>query len=110
MTDRGRANGSGIGDVVELVKAYAKQETVDPLRGLGRYIALGIVGSVCLGIGCIFLALAMLRALQNAAAPHFDGHLSWLPYLFTLLATLIVIALAVSRIGRAGQRDRKERR
>lgn len=109
MSDRPSSSNPGIGDVLDLVKQYAKQETIDPLKGLGRYLAWGIVGSLFLAIGFLLLALSMLRALQTAAAPHFAGHLSWLPYLFTVLAAGIVIALSLSRIGK-GDRSKENRR
>lgn len=109
MSDRPSASNPGIGDVLDLVKQYAKQETIDPLKGLGRYLAWGIAGSLLLAIGFLMLALSMLRALQTSAAPHFDGHLSWLPYFFTVLAAGVVIALSLSRIGK-GDRRKENRR
>jgi hypothetical protein len=38
------------GEIVDLVKTYAKQETVGPLRSAGRYLAYGLSGaSACCG-------------------------------------------------------------
>ncbi|MBI5090081.1 MAG: hypothetical protein HZB15_14795, partial [Actinobacteria bacterium] len=31
-----------IGEVIELVKDYARQETLGPLRGAGRWLAAGV--------------------------------------------------------------------
>lgn len=84
----------------ELVRAYAKQETVEPLKGIGRYLAFGIAGSLSLGLGVALLALAGLRALQTETGEAFDGNWSFVPYLLVLIACLAVIALAVSRTGR----------
>ena len=39
----------------ELSTAYAKQETLDPLKGLGRYLSYGIGGALLLGGGIIML-------------------------------------------------------
>jgi Putative Actinobacterial Holin-X, holin superfamily III len=73
----------------ELVVAYFKQETVVPLKQLGRYIALGIAGSLLLGLGVLFLALAGLRALQTETGDAFDGNWSWAPYAIVLGGLLI---------------------
>ena len=47
--DTKRQEGLG-GDVAEiwgLVRDYAKQETVDPLRSIGRFLAYGLPGAIC---------------------------------------------------------------
>ena len=38
------------GDVVNLIISYLKQETLGPLKSLGRFVAYGAIGSVFLGI------------------------------------------------------------
>jgi hypothetical protein len=86
----------------ELTKRYAKQETVDPLKGLGRFIGLGLAGMLLLGIGVVLLMLAGLRALQTETDTMFTGNLSWLPYVITLAGCVILIVLAISRISRKG--------
>lgn len=93
MTDR-----MGPADFFELVKAYAKQETVEPLRGAGRWVGLGVAGSFLLMIGGVSLTLAMLRVLQEETGSSLTGNLSWIPYLATLGAAMVVIALLVWRI------------
>ena len=40
----------GIGDVVDLIKAYARQETVDPLKGAGRWVGLGLAERLRAGL------------------------------------------------------------
>ena len=50
-------------ELYELVLAYAKQETVEPVKGLARFIGFGIAGSLAFGIGAVIIGLAMaLRA------------------------------------------------
>jgi hypothetical protein len=88
----------GPGDFFDLVKAYAKQETVDPLSGAGRWLGLGLAGSVLLFLGGISLTLAMLRVLQEETGSTFTGNLSWVPHSLTLVAVMIVISLLVFRI------------
>lgn len=90
----------GVGDLVDLVKNYARQETVDPLKGAGRWVGLGLAGSVLLMIGGIALTLAMLRALQEETGSAFTGNLSWAPYLLTLGAVLVVIIVLALRINK----------
>ena len=85
-------------EFVDLVVAYAKQETLGPLRGLGRFLAAGVGGSVALAVGLPLLLLALLRALQTETGSTFQGNLSWLPYLITAAAALAVAGLAVWRI------------
>jgi hypothetical protein len=88
----------GPADFFELVKAYAKQETVEPLRGAGRWVGFGIAGSLLLMLGGISLTLAMLRVLQEETGTSFTGNLSWVPYLATLVAAIVVLMLLVWRI------------
>jgi putative superfamily III holin-X len=85
-------------ELFELTKSYARQETVDPLKGVGRYLALGVGGAFALGIGVILLMLAGLRALQTETGSTFTGNWSWLPYLIVLVVATALIALAISRI------------
>ena len=81
-----------------LTKDYARQETVEPLKGVGRYIAYGFAGAVVGSVGIILLLLSLLRALQTETGSTFGGHLSWLPYLIVLAAGGLLCALAFSRI------------
>lgn len=102
-------------EFVDLVVAYAKQETVGPLRGLGRFVAAGSLASVGFSLGGLLLLLALLRALQTETGSTFQGNLSWLPYLITAGAALIVLGLSLWRIvktpttrtaGRSGGKDK----
>ena len=81
----------------DLVRSYALQETIEPMKGVGRYVLFGVVGSTFLGIGLVLLALSGLRALQDETGSTFHGNWSWAPYLITMFGTAIVIALALSR-------------
>ena len=84
-------------ELVDLVIAYAKQETLEPLKGLGKRAALGLGGALLLGIGGIFCSVAALRAMQSET-DFFERHnLSYLPYFLT-----VVILLVLSLIGWMG--------
>lgn len=88
----------------DLVRAYAKQETIEPIKGLGRFVALGLAGSLLLGIGTVLLVLALLRVLQSETGSVFDGNLSFAPYLLTLVLCAGVIGAALSAVRRKGNR------
>lgn len=95
-----------VSELWDLVRAYAKQETVGPLKGLGRFIGFGLAGSFCLGIGLVLLALGGLRALQSETGTTFDGNWSWAPYLIVLVGCASVAGLAMSRTGKRKEASR----
>lgn len=90
-------------ELSELVTAYVKQETVEPLKGVGRYLALGAAGAVLVGLGVVLLMLSALRALQTETGTTFTGNLSWVPYVVVLVVAVALALLAVSRITRTGR-------
>jgi len=87
-----------VNDIVETVKAYALQETLGPLKDVGRFLAMGALASLFLGLGIVSLMLALLRLLQN----HIHGNLSWIPYLASVALGAATMALAFSRIKKHG--------
>jgi len=94
-----------LGELKDLTVTYARQETVDPVRGLGRFVAYGVGGSFVLGVGLCLLGLAALRALQTETDGAFDGFWSWVPYLITAVVLVILAYLAVTRIKRKEDDD-----
>jgi hypothetical protein len=82
-------------EVKDLVIAYFKQETVDPLKGLLRYVGFGLLGALLIGTGICFLAVGGLRALQTETGSTFTGHWSWAPYGITVFGLLVIAATAV---------------
>lgn len=88
----------------DLVRSYAKQQTIEPIKGLARYAAFGIAGSLLLGTGVVLLVLAVLRVLQEETGSALDGNLSFAPYLLTLLVCAGVIGAALAAIRRKGNR------
>ncbi len=89
-----------VGGVVELVKAYAKQETLGPLKGAGRWLAMGAIGAALLGLGLALLILGLLRLLQAEWTRSATGSLSWLAYLIVLVVCVALAVLAITRINR----------
>ncbi len=88
----------------QLVVAYLKQETLEPLKGLGKFVGLGIAGAAVLSIGLVYLAIGLLRVLQVETGTHLTGNWSWLPYVGTLVGVGVIAAIAVSRIGAASKK------
>lgn len=84
----------------ELTTTYAKQQTIDPLRGLGRFLAFGVTGACALGVGVVLLVLAGLRAMQTETGSTFTGNWSWAPYLIVVAGGLVLMLLALSRISK----------
>ncbi len=80
-----------------LLIAYFKQEAVDPLKALMRFVAFGVAGSFLLGIGVVFITLAGLRAIQTETDGRLDGNWSWSPYVI-MVVVLLVGAVLVWRL------------
>jgi hypothetical protein len=95
------SNDGDLGSTIQLIKDYARQETVGPLKGAGRWIAAGLVGAFCYGTAASFLVLGVLRLMQNEFAPTFRGRwMSVVPYIAALLVGLAVMAIAAWRISK----------
>jgi hypothetical protein len=90
-----------IPETVQLLKDYVRQETLGPLRGAGRWIALGIVGALLIGGGTAFMALGSLRLIQSEWPGTFHGRwMSLLPYATALVFCLFVAGMALMRINK----------
>ena len=100
----GLARRQGVAEVVDLVKAYVRQELLGPLRGAGRWVSVGLAGSVALVVGVILLLLSLLRALQTETGTAFAGNLSWIPYLIAVAGLVAVIAALLRQVGKRGLR------
>lgn len=87
-----------LSELWDLVVTYAKQETVDPLRSLGRFIGFGIAGAILMVLGLALVSVGGLRVLQAETGDHLTGNLSWVPYGIVAAFCLAVAGLAVWRI------------
>lgn len=81
----------------EIAIRYVKEETIKPVKDLGRFMAFGTLGSIFVGFGSVLMLLGALRYLQWQFRV-LDGSLSWLPYLIVAALALIVIALTAWRV------------
>ena len=102
---KGGLRGSG-NDAVQLTIDYVKQETLVPLKGLGRFLAWGVAGSVAITLGVLLLLVGVLRLLQDETGSALTGKWSWVPYASVSVLGLGVVGVAVWRIF-AGPAERK---
>ena len=96
---------SDVQDLWQLVVAYFKQETIEPIKGLGRFVGFGLAGSLAVGLGGVLLILGLLRLLQTETGDAFDGNLSVFPYLISFVVAVVAAVAAVT----AGSRDRRKK-
>lgn len=94
-----------VSELWDLIKRYAKQETLDPLKSVGRFVGYGLGAALAGSIGLVLLMVALLRALQTQTGSTFTGNLSWIPYLIVLLVGFLFAAIALSRV--RTRQDRK---
>ena len=87
-----------VSELWDMVVAYAKQETIQPLKGLGKFVALGMAGSFILALGLAVLLLAGLRVLQTETGGLFSGSWPWLPSFITATAGMIVVGSAATAV------------
>jgi len=95
-----RREEASVGEVVEFVKTYAKQETLGPLKGAGRWVGFGAAGAIFLGVGLSFLLLGLLRLVQFEWNRSSSGRLSWLAYLIVLIVCVLLLVLVLLRINK----------
>ena len=88
-----------LSELKTMVLGYARQETVDPLKTLGRYLGFGLAGSLSIGIGLSLLLLALLRGLQQVETLQ-DPTWSWVPYLSAAAAGIVFVAIFLWRLMR----------
>ncbi len=85
-------------ELFTLVKAYAKQETIDPLKTVGRFVGFGLAAMLAGGIGIVLLVVGALRALQTETDAHLTGSLTWVPYAVGLVVCALLVLLALKAI------------
>ncbi len=104
MRDRKTANSSStrhndggpaseLGELVSLLWRYVLQETTGPLKALGRVLGFGSAAALMFGIGGVLGLIGLLRVLETETGSWFTGSLTWVPYVLTLVAGCIVVAL-----------------
>ncbi|MDA3033127.1 MAG: hypothetical protein O3B90_12535 [Actinomycetota bacterium] len=89
---------ASLGEVIEFVKTYAKQETLGPLKGAGSWLAYGAVAAFAMGLGLLLVLLGVLRLVQTEWDRSATGSLSWVAYAVTLGVTILLLAFTLLRI------------
>jgi hypothetical protein len=95
---RAKQEEASVGEVIDFVKAYAKQETIGPLAGAGRWLAYGAAAAVSLSIGLVFVLLGLLRLLQTEFQDLTGRSSSPGAYAIVLVVTLLLLYVVISRI------------
>jgi hypothetical protein len=89
-----------IDEFAGLVITYVKQETLDPIKSLRRFVGFGFAAAMFISLGWAVLALTVTRLLQAETSPHLSGNLSWVPYVGGVLTAAAGVYWAVSRIAK----------
>lgn len=91
-----------VGDLKTLVTDYAKQQTVEPLKHLGKWAGFGIGGGIMLIIGAFLSSLGVLRLFQKMSflTKEEDGVMvdtwwTFLPYVLTFVILIAAVGLCV---------------
>jgi hypothetical protein len=95
-TDQEKSLATHVTELYELVLGYAKQETLDPVKSLGRFVGFGVAGSLLCGLGAVVLLLGGLRALQTETGSRLQGNWSWAPYAITAAGCALIIGVAMT--------------
>src|SRR5262245_51129840 len=95
-----RRESASVGEVIEYVRDYALQETVEPLKGVGRWIGVGAAAALSLGLGLMLLMLGLLRLIQSEWEGIAEGGTSWIPYAIVFLVTALLILVTMLRINK----------
>src|ERR1700735_5220261 len=85
-------------DAFKLTLDYLKQEALDPLKGLGRFLLWGLAGSFAIAIGLLLILVGILRDLQAETGTALTGNWSWVPYFAVAVLGLGVAGIAAWRI------------
>jgi hypothetical protein len=93
-------------DLLQLVIGYAKQETLDPVRNLGRFLGFGLGGALLGSLGAVLLLLGGLRLLQTETGSAFDGNWSVVPYAIVLVVSGGIAGGALKARSRGQRKDR----
>ncbi|HEY1222094.1 MAG TPA: hypothetical protein VGE75_01190 [Acidimicrobiales bacterium] len=94
---RGASIKGDLRDIRSLFLRYLKEETIQPLKELGRFVLVGALGSLFVGLGATLMLFGALRFLQDQFRV-LDGSLSWLPYLIIVVLAGSIIALTAWRV------------
>ena len=94
----------GAQDIQTMLVSYAKQETVEPLKTLGRYLGFGLAGSLLIFAGMFFVGLGALRLAQTVDVFAGSSWASTLPYLIAIAVLILSLGMIFAALRRAKKR------
>jgi hypothetical protein len=95
QTSADKSLATHVTELYELVLAYARQETLEPVKGLGRFLGFGLAAAFLFGIGATIMLIGALRALQTSTGSALQGNWSWAPYGMIAAGCAVVIGGAM---------------
>ena len=101
--DDDKGLGTHVNELLGLIIAYTKQETVEPIKLLGRYVLWGVLGAIFVAAGGALAVLAVVRLLQYETGPHLHGDLTWVPYMGGVLLAGAGAVVAVASLFRSAR-------
>ena len=88
--------------MLEILRNYVRQETVDPLKSLFGAVLFLFIGSLFISLGLISISIGLVGFLQRFEG--FQTWFSWVPYLSGSLSLLgmafFVIRILIVKKGR----------
>ncbi|MGO9559821.1 MAG: hypothetical protein ACLPQS_03380 [Acidimicrobiales bacterium] len=93
-------------ELVGMIKTYAIQETLGPLKQIGRTLAFGSAAAVLFGIAAVLSLVGLLRALQTETGSVFAGEWTWVPYVLTLIAAIAFLGAAAALVLRSPRSEK----
>lgn len=90
----GQAFARDVEELRDTALRYVKEETIDPVKALGRYAAFGCLGSLLIGLGGILCLVGALRGMAHL----FHGTVSWIPYFVVVVIGIAFVGLTVRAI------------
>lgn len=99
----GQALARDVEELRDTAVRYVKEETIEPVKALGRYAAFGCLGSFLIGLGGILCLVGALRGLAHV----FHGTVSWVPYLLVVLVGAMFVGITIRAVGSGPARRRR---
>lgn len=96
-----------VGELVDelrtMVTDYVRQETIEPAKRLGAAFGYSLASGILLGSGFMFVLFGLLRYLQSKVWVFPEGAWTWVPYIVTAAAGLLIafVSLQLAK-GRSG--------
>jgi len=84
----------GLDDLAALLRRYLVQETIGPLKAIAKGVLIALGGAALFALGGVIVLVGVLRVLESETGSAFAGNWSFVPYVVTAAAGLLLIGLA----------------